>query len=81
MYRSRPQNLNGLWLLFPPEFRKSMQDCIRQQYAEGNVRSTEDILCDESNTVRFWSYYLQKAVDPITEPMKGSHLKEKLQSR
>jgi poly-gamma-glutamate capsule biosynthesis protein CapA/YwtB (metallophosphatase superfamily) len=72
-----PQNLNGFWLLFPPDVRKSMQDCIRQQYAEGNFRSTEDILCDEFNTVRFWSYYVQKAVDPITEPMKGSHLKEK----
>ena len=72
-----PQNLNGFWLLFPPDFRKSMQDCIRQQYAEGNFRSTEDILCDESNKIRFWSYYVQKAVDPITEPMKGSHLKEK----
>jgi hypothetical protein len=64
--------------LFPPDVRKSMQDCIRQQYAEGNFRSTEDILCDESNTVRFWSYYVQKAVDPITEPMKGSHLKGKI---
>ena len=72
-----PQNLNGFWLLFPPDFRKSMQDCIRQQHAEGNFRSTEDILCDESNKIRFWSYYVQKAVDPITEPMKGSHLKEK----
>ena len=39
-----PQNLNGFWLLFPPDVRKSMQDCIRQQYAEGNFRSTEDIL-------------------------------------
>ncbi|HEY5812504.1 MAG TPA: CapA family protein [Terrimicrobiaceae bacterium] len=72
-----PQNLNDFWLLFPPDFRKSMQDCIRQQYAAGNFRSTEDILGDESNKIRFWSYYLQKAVDPITEPMKGSHLKEK----
>jgi poly-gamma-glutamate capsule biosynthesis protein CapA/YwtB (metallophosphatase superfamily) len=73
-----PQNLEGFWLLFPPDFRKSMEDCIKQQYAEGNFRSTEDILCDESNKTRFWSYYLQKALDPITEPMKGSHLKEKL---
>ena len=72
-----PQNLNGFWLLFPPDVRKSMRDCIRQQYAEGNFRSTEDILCGESNTVRFWSCSVQKAVDPITEPMKGSHLKEK----
>ena len=54
-----------------------MQDCIRQQHAEGKFRSTEDILCDESNKTRFWSYYLQKALDPITEPMKDSHLKDK----
>lgn len=72
-----PQNLDGFWLLFPSDFRESMRECIKQQYAAGNFRSTEDILCDESNKIRFWSYYLQKAVDPITEPMKGSHLKEK----
>jgi poly-gamma-glutamate capsule biosynthesis protein CapA/YwtB (metallophosphatase superfamily) len=71
-----PQNLDGFWLLFPPDFRKSMQDCVRQQHAKGNFRSSEDILCDESNKLRFWSYYVQKAVDPITEPMKGSRLKE-----
>lgn len=72
-----PQNLNDFWLLFPSDFRKLMRDCIRQQYAEGNFRATEDILYDESNKIRFWSYYIQKALDPITEPMKGSHLKEK----
>jgi hypothetical protein len=71
-----PQNLNGFWCLFPSDFRRAMQDCIRQQYAEGNFRSTEDILYTESTKVRFWSYYIQKALDPITEPMKGSQLKE-----
>ena len=44
-----PQNLDGFWLLFPPDFRESMQECIKQQYAAGNFRSTEDIMCDESN--------------------------------
>ena len=73
-----PQNLDSFWSLFPPDVRKSMRDYVRQQYAEGNFRSTEDIRRDESNAIRFWSYYLQKAVDPIIEPMKGSNLKEKL---
>lgn len=72
-----PQSLDGFWSLFPPDFCQSMRDYIKEQYAEGNFRSTEDILLDDSNAVRFWSYYLQKAVDPLTEPMKGSYLKEK----
>ena len=48
-----PQNLDGFWLLFPSDFRESMQDCIKTQYAAGNFRSTEDILCDESNKIWF----------------------------
>jgi hypothetical protein len=63
-----PQNLNGFWLLFPSDFRKSMQDCIRQQYAEGNFRSTEDILCDESNTVRFCSTISRRLSIPSRSP-------------